>query len=56
MTSEVGCNIALTMIGAKLKEADYVTAQIGKWHQGFYAKEYTPHGQGFDTSVGMYIT
>ena len=33
MTSEVGCNGNLTMIAAKLKQAGYVTLQIGKWHQ-----------------------
>ena len=29
--SEVACNGNLTMIGAKMKQAGYVTAQIGKW-------------------------
>eukprot|EP00750_Incisomonas_marina_P020911 INCI4111.6.p1 GENE.INCI4111.6~~INCI4111.6.p1 ORF type:complete len:734 (-),score=97.45 INCI4111.6:2429-4630(-) len=53
MTSEVGCNGNLTMIAAKLKQAGYVTLQIGKWHQGFYSAEFTPHGRGFDTSFGF---
>jgi hypothetical protein len=53
MTAKVGCNIALTMIGAKMKQANYRTAQVGKWHQGFYTKDYTPHGRGFDSSLGF---
>ena len=33
MTGKSGCNINLTMIPKKLKDAGYSTHQIGKWHQ-----------------------
>ena len=26
---------------------------MGKWHQGFYVKEATPHGRGFNSSFGF---
>ena len=52
--AEVGVNLKATMISAMLKNrAGYSTHQIGKWHQGFYAPEYTPRGRGFDTSFGF---
>eukprot|EP00040_Diaphanoeca_grandis_P042901 m.266368 g.266368 ORF g.266368 m.266368 type:complete len:678 (+) comp66964_c0_seq1:198-2231(+) len=52
-TQPIGCNLNLTMIGAKMKSANYTTAQVGKWHQGYFKQEYTPHGRGFDTSFGF---
>ena len=58
MTSKVGNNIHLTMIPAKLKQAGYRTALIGKWHQGFFNASYTPHGQRFtnDTIAPLFQT
>lgn len=53
MTAASGCNIKLTMIGAKLQQAGYSTHQVGKWHQGFFLPAYTPHGRGFNTSFGF---
>ncbi|XP_048584695.1 arylsulfatase B isoform X2 [Nematostella vectensis] len=32
----------------------YKTAGIGKWHLGFFAKEYTPTYRGFDSFYGMW--
>ncbi|KAL3924988.1 MAG: hypothetical protein SGILL_000701 [Bacillariaceae sp.] len=44
------------MIPQVLKQyANYSTHQIGKWHQGFYAPQYTPKGRGFDSSFGFYM-
>ena len=40
------------MIAAKLKQVGYSTHQFGKWHMGAVAPWMTPHGRGFDTSLG----
>lgn len=53
MTAQSGNNKNLTMIGRKLSNAGYYTVAIGKWHQGFFTAEYTPHGRGFNTSFGF---
>lgn len=34
------------------KEAGYQTHLIGKWHQGFFRRAYTPNSRGFDTFFG----
>ena len=65
---EMGVNLNLTMLPAKLKTANYSTHQIGspqhlpcghsadmstgKWHAGFYTPAYLPVSRGFDSSFG----
>jgi len=47
-----GTQLSYTMLPALLKKAGYRSHQLGKWHQGYWAKEYTPAYRGFDTSLG----
>lgn len=37
-----------------LKEVNYATHIIGKWHLGFFEQKYTPCLRGFDTHFGYY--
>ena len=52
-SAAVGLNINMTALPAKLKQAGYSTHMVGKWHEGFFSKEYLPINRGFDTSSGF---
>ena len=50
---QLGANINMTMLPAKLKTAGYKTHMVGKWHEGYYDPKHLPVNRGFDTSSGF---
>lgn len=43
-----------TMIPERLKQLDYTSHAIGKWHLGMFTRQAVPTGKGFDTYLGYY--
>ena len=44
----------MTGLAEKMKDAGYVTHQVGKWDAGMATPDHTPQGRGFDSSFGYY--
>jgi len=49
-----GLDPALTLLPQYLKELNYSTHLVGKWHLGICNEAYLPFNRGFDTFYGMY--
>jgi len=41
------------MLAEELKERNYATHMVGKWHLGYYQRKFQPLQRGFDTFKGM---
>ena len=47
-----GLPLSFPTLADKLRETGYATHMVGKWHLGYYKKEYTPIYRGFDSFYG----
>ena len=47
-------DVNIATLADKLKEVDYSTHYIGKWHVGLFQTRYWPTERGFDTFLGNY--
>ena len=52
-TANAHIDYRMRTIAEKLGDAGYATGHSGKWHAGFFSVHETPHGRGFQTSLGF---
>lgn len=44
----------IKFMASRLKDLNYKTSLVGKWHMGHYNRNAIPSGRGFDHFVGYY--
>ena len=49
-----GLSLNCTLLPEALRQYSYKNYMVGKWHLGFYKREYTPERRGFDKFFGIY--